>query len=163
MDALIKKDTHIGLSLEKIPTPRPQKNEVLIRILRTSLCGTDLNIYQWAGKTELPIVLPLVIGHEFVGEIIELGSDLSDFRCGQIVSAETQIDCGECEPCQTGLSQPCTNGHYIGINRPGACAQYLALPTSALWVHPLDSATLFEPLENAVNAATHMIPRVSQY
>ena len=158
MDALIKLDTHIGLSLEDIPEPRPKNNEVLIRIFRTSLCGTDLNIYQWDGETESPIALPLVIGHEFVGEIVELGSGVSDFNCGQIVSGETHLACGKCEPCRAGLSQQCASGLYTGINSPGACAQYLALPTSALWVHSpdidLDIATLFEPFGNAVNAAT---------
>ena len=159
MKTLIKKHAQKGLCLEEVPTPSPGLHDILIRVLRTSLCGTDLSIYQSGEESQSALSLPLIIGHEFVGEIVKTCPILQGqgYKTGQIVSGETHVTCGVCVPCVAGHRHQCLRGAYVGINRPGAFAEYIVLPASSVWAHPstinLDIATLFEPLGNAVNAA----------
>ena len=157
LEALIKNSQKVGLSLKTIAMPQPSRDEVLIKILRTSLCGTDLQLYQWTEGSELAVSPPAIIGHEFVGEIVELGSEVLAYEIGQIVSGETHVTCGRCRHCFEGNRHACLAGAYTGLNRSGVFAEYIVLPSACLWVHfpsiDLNTATLFEPLGNAVNAA----------
>lgn len=157
MKALVKKYPTPGLWLEEVPPPQIGINDVLIRVLRTGICGTDLHIYewdQWAAKT---ISVPMIIGHEFVGQIVEVGSNVADFYPGQIVSGEGHVVCGRCRNCLAGRRHLCANTLGIGVNRPGAFAEYIALPMTNVWVHApnidLDIAAIFDPFGNAVHAA----------
>ena len=157
MHALVKKEAAPGLSLAQLPIPEIGINDVLIKIKRSAICGTDLHIYNWDAWAEKTIQVPMVIGHEFVGEIVEVGSNVIDFTAGQIVSGEGHVVCGRCRNCMAGKRHLCAHASGIGVNRPGAFAEYLALPMSNVWVHPpnidLDVATLFDPLGNAVHTA----------
>lgn len=156
MHALVKINSVSSVSLDNIPAPKPMQHEVLIRVLRTSMSGTDLQIHQ--SRVEgVGLSFPLVLGHEFVGEIVDSCPSVKGYEAGQLVSGETQLFCGHCRPCLQGHDEPCFSEAYTGITRPGVFAEYVALPVSAIWVHTpdidLDIATLFEPLGNAVHAA----------
>ena len=122
MQALVKRNTNNGLILDNIPTPKSGQHEVLIKILRTSLCGTDLQIYQWSGGVDAGLSLPLVVGHEFVGEIVEVGDGIVGYEKGQIVSGETHVACGQCRSCIEGHRHQCPESSYTGISRSGAFA-----------------------------------------
>ena len=158
MKALIKRNTAPGLSLESTLIPRCAKSDLLIRVLKTSLCGTDLQLYHWGVEFNSMVPLPIIIGHEFVGEIVEIGCDAKGFSLGQYVSGETSIHCGDCQHCASGHHSACERNTYTGITRPGAFAEFIALPASNVWVHSpsidLDIAALFEPLGNAVHATS---------
>jgi len=157
MQALVKKEPAVGLNLEEVPVPEIGINDVLIKVKRSSICGTDLHIYNWDAWAEKTIPVPMVIGHEFVGEIVEVGSNVNDFTVGQIVSGEGHVVCGRCRNCMAGKRHLCAHTSGVGVNRPGAFAEYLALPMSNVWVHrpniDLEVATLFDPLGNAVHTA----------
>lgn len=157
MKALVKKTPAPGLWLEETPIPEIGINDVLIRIKRTAICGTDLHIYNWDAWAQETIPVPMVVGHEFVGEIVEVGTNVNDFRAGQIVSGEGHVVCGRCRNCMAGRRHLCAFTSGVGVNRPGAFAEYLALPMSNVWEHrpdiDLDVAALFDPLGNAVHTA----------
>ncbi|GKW48560.1 L-threonine 3-dehydrogenase [Halomonas sp. NCCP-2165] len=157
MKALVKREAAPGLWLEEVPEPQVGINDVLIRVKRTAICGTDLHIYQWDAWARQTIPTPMVVGHEFVGEIVEVGSNVNDFKPGQLVSGEGHVVCGRCRNCLAGRRHLCAHTSGIGVNRPGAFAEYLALPMSNVWEHrpgiDLDVAALFDPFGNAVHTA----------
>ena len=157
MKALVKSRPEPGLWMEDVPEPKPGINDVLIRVHRTGICGTDLHIYTWDAWAAKTIQVPLVIGHEFVGEIVEVGSNVADFRPGQIVSGEGHVVCGRCRNCLAGRRHLCADTKGVGVNRAGAFAEYLVLPMSNVWVHPpgidKDVAAIFDPFGNAVHTA----------
>ena len=130
---------------------------MLIRIDRTGICGTDLHIYNWDDWASKTIPVPMVVGHEFVGEIVEVGSNVRDFFPGQIVSGEGHVVCGHCRNCLAGRRHLCADTKGVGVNRPGAFAEYLVLPMTNVWVHnsrvDRDVASIFDPFGNAVHTA----------
>jgi threonine 3-dehydrogenase len=157
MKALVKKEATSGIWLEDVPMPNVGINDVLIKIKRTAICGTDLHIYNWDKWAQENIATPMTIGHEFVGEIVEIGSNVNDFSIGQIVSGEGHVVCGRCRNCLAGRRHLCADNSGVGVDRNGAFAEYLSLPMSNVWVHKssidLDVASLFDPLGNAVHTA----------
>jgi len=157
MKALVKSKAERGLWLSDVPAPRPGINDVLIRVHRTGICGTDLHIYKWDEWAARTIPVPLVVGHEFVGEIVEVGSNVADFMPGQIVSGEGHVVCGRCRNCLAGRRHLCADTQGVGVNRAGAFAEYIVLPMSNVWVHAdgidEDVAAIFDPFGNAVHTA----------
>src|ERR1700730_5554793 len=157
MKALVKSRSQRGLWLEDVPVPEPGINDVQIRVLLTGLCGTDQHIYEWDEWAQKTIPVPLVVGHEFVGEIVEVGSNVADFRPGQIVSGEGHVVCGRCRNCLAGRRHLCADTQGVGVNRAGAFAEYIVLPMSNVWVHAdgidEDVAAIFDPFGNAVHTA----------
>mgnify|MGYP001544638938 FL=1 len=157
MQALVKKHAEKGLWLEEVPLPEVGINDVLIKVKRTAICGTDLHIYNWDAWARKTIEVPMVVGHEFVGEIAEVGANVNDFRPGQIVSGEGHVVCGRCRNCMAGRRHLCAFTSGVGVNRPGAFAEYLVLPMSNVREHrpgiDLDVAALFDPFGNAVHTA----------
>jgi threonine 3-dehydrogenase len=157
MNALVKsRDAH-GLWLQDVPDPKPGINDVLIRVLMTGICGTDLHIYEWDDWAKATIQIPLVVGHEFVGEIVSVGSNVNDFHPGEIVSGEGHVTCGRCRNCLAGRRHLCAHTMGVGVNRAGAFAEYIVLPMSNLWRHSgtvdLETAAIFDPFGNAVHTA----------
>ena len=157
MKALVKKERKPGLWLEDVPKPTVGINDVLIRIMRTGICGTDLHIYKWDAWAQKTIPVPMVVGHEFVGEIVEIGANVNDFRVGDIVSGEGHVVCGRCRNCMAGRRHLCADTKGVGVNRPGAFAEYLSLPMTNVWHQSpgvdLDVASIFDPFGNAVHTA----------
>jgi len=157
MKALVKRESTPGLWLEDVPLPEFGINDVLIKVDRTGICGTDLHIYNWDDWAQKTIPVPMVVGHEFVGEIVETGSNVSDFKAGDIVSGEGHVVCGRCRNCFAGRRHLCADTKGIGVNRPGAFAEYISLPMTNVWKHSadinLDMAALFDPFGNAVHTA----------
>jgi threonine 3-dehydrogenase len=157
MKALVKSKREPGLWLEEIPKPTIGINDVLIRVLRVGICGTDVHIYNWDDWAQRTIPVPMAIGHEFVGEIVEIGSNVNDFHPGDIVSGEGHVVCGRCRNCLAGRRHLCAHTQGIGVNRPGAFAEYIALPMTNIWRHhdgiSLDVAAIFDPFGNAVHTA----------
>jgi threonine 3-dehydrogenase len=157
MKALVKAQAAPGLRLEDVPVPDVGRDDVLIRVLRTGVCGTDLHIFEWDGWAQANVTAPLVIGHEFVGEIVEAGSDVAELRPGDLVSGEGHLVCGRCRNCMAGRRVQCARTEAVGVNRPGAFAEFIALPATNVWRHPpdidLDVAAIFDPFGNAVHAA----------
>jgi len=157
MKALVKSKMEPGLWLEDVPMPGIGLNDVLIRVDRTGICGTDLHIYKWDAWAQQTIPKNLVIGHEFVGEIVEVGSNVADFFPGDVVSGEGHVVCGRCRNCLAGRRHLCADTQGIGVNRTGAFAEYLALPMTNVWHHHpsinRDIASIFDPFGNAVHTA----------
>jgi len=157
MKALVKRHSRQGLWLEDAPDPKIGINDVLIKIARTAICGTDMHIYNWNSWAQATITVPMVVGHEFVGHIVDVGSNVNDFRPGQLVSGEGHVVCGRCRNCMAGRRHLCAQTSGVGVDRAGAFAEYLALPMSNVWEHrpgiDLDVAALFDPLGNAVHTA----------
>src|SRR5438874_1176810 len=157
MKALVKAKSEPGLWLQDVPEPTIGINDVLIRVFKTGICGTDLHIYKWDAWAQRTIPVPMVVGHEFVGEILEVGSNVNDFKPGDIVSGEGHVVCGRCRNCMAGRRHLCADTKGVGVNRPGAFAEYLALPMSNVWVHSnginRDVAAIFDPFGNAVHTA----------
>jgi threonine 3-dehydrogenase len=157
MQALVKTKSEEGLWLADVPVPAIGINDVLIKILRTGICGTDLHIFKWDAWARRTIPVPMVVGHEFVGRIVEVGSNVHDFHAGDIVSGEGHVVCGRCRNCLAGRRHLCKDTQGIGVNRPGAFAEYLALPVTNVWVHdphiPRDVQAIFDPFGNAVHTA----------
>ena len=156
MKALVKKQPGEGLWLEEMPQPGVAANDVLIKVDRTGICGTDLHIYKWDDWADKTVPVPLVVGHEFVGEIVEIGSDVRDFSVGELVSGEGHVVCGHCRNCMAGRRHLCNDTAGIGVTRPGAFAEYIALPQTNVWVHKpginLDVASIFDPFGNATHS-----------
>ena len=140
-----------------MPVPEVGVNDVLIKVKRTGICGTDLHIYHWDTWAQKTVPVPLTIGHEFVGEIVEVGANVTDFFPGEIVSGEGHVVCGRCRNCLAGRRHLCKDTSGVGVNRPGAFAEYIALPMSNVWHHrpgiDLDVAAIFDPFGNAVHTA----------
>ena len=157
MKALVKREDAPGLWLEEVPRPVTGARDVLIKIDRTGICGTDLHIYKWDDWARKTVPLPLVVGHEFVGEIVEIGSDVKDFSAGEIVSGEGHVVCGHCRNCMAGRRHLCNDTAGIGVTRPGAFAEYIALPQTNVWGHKpkidRDVASVFDPFGNATHSA----------
>jgi threonine 3-dehydrogenase len=157
MKALVKARTEPGLWVEDVPVPACGRDDVLIRVLRTGVCGTDLHIYQWDGWAQANVPVPLVVGHEFVGEVVDIGSDVHDLRQGDLVSGEGHLVCGRCRNCMAGRRVQCARTKAVGVNHPGAFAEFIALPATNVWRHPpdvdLDVAAIFDPFGNAVHTA----------
>jgi threonine 3-dehydrogenase len=157
MRALVKREAGPGLVMTEVPEPEIGINDVLIRVDRTGICGTDLHIEEWNEWAQQSVPVPLVIGHEFVGEIVDVGSNVSDFRSGDLVSGEGHVVCGRCRNCMAGRRHLCNDATGIGVNRPGAFAEYIALPMTNVWHHDAaidrDVAAIFDPFGNAVHAA----------
>ena len=157
MKALVKREKAQGLWLEDVPEPKIGINDVLIKVGRTGICGTDVHIYNWDAWSQKTIPVPMVVGHEFVGEIVAVGSNVADFRLGDIVSGEGHVVCGRCRNCLAGRRHLCKDTKGIGVNRPGAFAEYMALPMTNVWLHDpaidRDVASIFDPFGNAVHTA----------
>jgi threonine 3-dehydrogenase len=157
MKALVKAHAEPGLWIEDVPVPAVGRDDVLIRVLRTGICGTDLHIYEWDGWAKQNVSVPLIVGHEFSGEIVELGSEVSDLEVGDIVSGEGHLVCGRCRNCMAGRRVQCARTKGVGVNHPGAFAEYIALPATNVWRHPADIdlavAAIFDPFGNAVHTA----------
>ncbi len=157
MKALVKKHSRPGLWLEDVPEPTIGINDVLIRVHKTGICGTDLHIYEWDDWAKATIPVPMVVGHEFVGEIVAVGANVADFRPGELVSGEGHVVCGRCRNCLAGRRQLCAKTAGVGVNRPGAFAEYLSLPMTNIWrlnpTVPEEIAAIFDPFGNAVHTA----------
>jgi threonine 3-dehydrogenase len=171
MKALVKAKAEPGLWLQDVPQPSPGPGEVLIRVLRTGICGTDLHIDSWNEWAQNTIKPGLVVGHEFVGEVVELGEDVTSVYPGEIVGAEGHITCGKCRNCLAGRRALCANTVGIGVHRDGAFAEFIVMPAGNLWPHltpregsaetsrrfsdtDLDVFSIFDPFGNAVHVAT---------
>jgi len=157
MKALVKAKAEEGLWLEDVPVPEIGINDVLIRVHKTGICGTDLHIYNWDEWARETIPVPMVVGHEFVGEIVEVGENVNDFHTGQRVSGEGHVVCGRCRNCMAGRRHLCAHTSGVGVNRPGAFAEYISLPMANVWEQAEevsdDEASIFDPYGNAVHTA----------
>lgn len=157
MKALVKKNAEPGLWLEEVPIPRIGMNDVLIKILKTSICGTDVHIYNWDSWAQKTIKVPMVIGHEFVGRVAEVGTNVTGFKPGDLVSGEGHLVCGFCRNCLAGRRHLCSHTSGIGVNRDGVFAEYLQIPMTNVWYAdarlPTDIISCFDPLGNAVHTA----------
>jgi threonine 3-dehydrogenase len=157
MKALVKSRAEQGLWLEEIPEPAMGINDVLVRVHYTGICGTDVHIYKWDEWAQKTISVPMTIGHEFVGEIVAVGSNVNDFFPGDIVSGEGHVICGRCRNCLAGRRHLCAATQGVGVNRAGAFAELIALPMANIWRHHpgIDEqvAAIFDPFGNAVHTA----------
>ena len=157
MKALLKAESKPGVCLKEVPVPSIGINDVLIQVDRTGICGTDLHIFKWDEWSQKTIPVPMVIGHEFVGAIVAVGSNVSDFFPGDVVSAEGHVVCGRCRNCLAGRRQLCKDSKGIGVNRPGAFAECISVPMTNVWHHrndiDRDVAAIFDPFGNAVHTA----------
>jgi threonine 3-dehydrogenase len=157
LKALVKQKAEPGLWLTDVPEPAVGPGDVLIKVQRTGICGTDLHIRAWDGWAQQAITTPLVLGHEFVGEVVATGRDVTDVEVGDRVSGEGHLVCGKCRNCQAGRRHLCRATVGLGVGRDGAFAEYVALPVGNVWVHrvpvDLDVAAIFDPFGNAVHTA----------
>ncbi|MGW1376826.1 L-threonine 3-dehydrogenase [Streptomyces sp. NPDC002446] len=157
MKALVKQKAEPGLWLTEVPEPDCGPGDVLIKVLRTGICGTDLHIRAWDGWAQQTIATPLTVGHEFVGEVVETGRDVAEIKPGDLVSGEGHLVCGKCRNCLAGRRHLCRATVGLGVGRDGAFAEYVALPAANVWVHrvpvDLDIAAVFDPFGNAVHTA----------
>ncbi len=157
MRALVKTSAEPGLNFIEVPMPDFGINDVLIKILKTGICGTDLHIDSWDKWAQSHIRPGLILGHEFVGEVVDVGSNVIDFHPGQIVSGEGHLVCGRCRNCMAGRRHLCANTAGVGVDRAGAFAEYICLPMTNIWVHhqgiDLETATIFDPFGNATHSA----------
>ncbi|HLR95622.1 MAG TPA: L-threonine 3-dehydrogenase [Jiangellaceae bacterium] len=146
-----------GLELAELPTPEPRAGEVLVQVLRTGICGTDLHIWAWDSWAQEHVPTPLVVGHEFVGTIVEVGAGVTAVEAGDVVSGEGHIVCGRCRNCRAGRRHLCPHTVSVGVQRDGAFAEYVRVPAINVWRHPgdidLDVAAIFDPFGNAVHTA----------
>src|ERR1700751_2090121 len=157
MKALAKSRRERGLWLEDVPEPEYGINDVLIRVRYTGICGTDVHIYDWDEWAQKTIPVPMVIGHEFVGRIVQVGSNVNDFFPGDLVSGEGHVTCGRCRNCLAGRRHLCAYTSGVGVNRPGAFAEFIALPMTNIRRHEpginQEVAAIFDPFGNAVHTA----------
>ena len=151
----MKAEAGPGLQLLDVPEPTIGRDDVLLKVHRTGICGTDLHIESWDAWAQEHLTVPLVVGHEFVGEVVELGEDVAELAIGDLVSGEGHLVCGRCRNCMAGRRHQCANTKGVGVNHPGAFAEYIALPATNVWKHPadidLDVAAIFDPFGNAVH------------
>ncbi len=157
MKALVKSEASVGLILKDVPEPACGPGDVLIRVLKTGICGTDVHIYNWDEWSQKTIRVPTVIGHEFVGRIAQVGSQVQGHKESDLVTAEGHITCGHCRNCLAGRRHLCPNTVGIGVNRNGAFAEYISVPAVNVWpcnpAIPLDIFAIFDPLGNAMHVA----------
>lgn len=157
MRAVVKARPEPGLTLTQVPIPRPGPGEVLVRVKAASICGTDVHIYRWDPWAQGRIRPPLVIGHEFCGEVVEVGPGVHGLKIGDFISAESHVVCGRCDMCRTGNGHLCRNTKILGVDRDGAFAEYIVIPAENAWVNPpdmpLEVAVLLENFGNAVHTA----------
>ena len=157
MKALVKAKPEPGLWLDEVPVPEPGINDVLIKIHRASICGTDVHIYNWDAWSQRHIRTPMVIGHEFAGTIAAVGSNVHDYKEGDVVSGEGHLVCGLCRNCLAGRRHLCAHTSGVGVDRPGAFADYLCIPVSNVWYAdpniPTEILSCFDPLGNATHTA----------
>lgn len=157
MDALVKKYAKPGLWLEKVDMPEVGEFDVLIKMKKTAICGTDVHIYNWDEWSQATIPVPMTIGHEFVGEIVEIGHGVRDFKVGDLVSGEGHIVCGKCRNCLAGRRHLCKDTKGVGVNRTGIFAEYAAIPMTNVWLCdpniPEEVLSILDPLGNAVHTA----------
>ena len=157
MKALVKQKAEPGLWLSDVDMPEMGINDVLVKVIKTAICGTDMHIYHWDDWAKSTIPVPMVVGHEFVGEIVDVGSNVNDFEVGQIVSGEGHVVCGRCRNCMAGRRHLCAYTSGIGVNQQGAFAEYISLPMANVWVHKADIdlnvAAIFDPFGNAMHTA----------
>lgn len=157
MRALVKAERGPGLRLEDVPEPELGINDVLIAVRKTGICGTDLHIHDWDHWAARTIPVPLVVGHEFVGEVVEVGANVTGFAPGDIVSGEGHVVCGRCRNCMAGRRHLCAHAIGLGVQRHGAFAELVALPMTNIWRHwpnvDLEIAAIFDPFGNAVHTA----------
>lgn len=157
MRALVKAHSEPGIWYEDIPRPAIGHNDVLVRVRRTAICGTDIHIFQWDDWAQRTIPVPMAVGHEFYGEIVEVGTEVRGFEVGDRVSAEGHVTCGVCRNCRAGRRHLCANSEGIGVNRPGAFADYVAVPAFNVFKLPDvisdDMAAILDPLGNAAHTA----------
>ena len=158
MNALVKKEAVAGLCLQQVAVPQPAFDQVLVKVLRTAICGTDVHIYNWDSWAQQSITRPMTVGHEFVGEIVRIGSGVQECQLGDVVSGEGHVVCGTCRNCLEGRRHLCSHSVSLGIDIAGAFAEYVVVPEKNIWRHKagidLDIATLFDPLGNAVHACS---------
>jgi len=128
MRALVKAKAEMGLWMENVPVPEPGPNDVLIKVKKSAICGTDVHIWNWDHWAEKTIPVPMVVGHEFVGEIAQVGSSVSKYHVGERVSGEGHIVCGKCRNCRAGRGHLCRNTLGVGVNRPGSFAEFVCIP-----------------------------------
>jgi len=157
MKALVKKYSKPGLWLDEVPVPEYGPNDVLIKIQKTAICGTDTHIYNWDDWASKTIPVPMVVGHEYVGVVEAFGENVQDVKIGELVSGEGHITCGHCRNCRAGRKHLCPNTLGVGVNRPGCFAEYLVIPVSNIW-HcdpniPKDVLSIYDPFGNAVHTA----------
>jgi threonine 3-dehydrogenase len=157
MHALVKARSAPGIDLQDISKPAPGPNDVLIRVKRAAICGTDMHIYNWDAWAQKTIPVPMAVGHEYCGEVVEVGSEVSGFRIGDRVSGEGHITCGYCRNCRAGRRHLCRNTVGVGVNRPGAFAEYVVIPAFNAFKLPAaiddEIAAILDPLGNAVHTA----------
>ena len=157
MKALVKRHAQEGLWLEDMPEPEIGNNDVLVKIKKTAICGTDIHIYNWDEWAKKTIPVPMITGHEYAGEIVELGSNVTDLKIGDIVSGEGHITCGRCRNCLAGTIHLCPNTIGVGVNRTGAFAEYLSVPAKNIFKPSREISTdllsIFDPYGNAVHTA----------
>jgi threonine 3-dehydrogenase len=157
MKALVKKHSEPGLWLEDVPEPEVGSHDVLVKVLKTGICGTDLHIYKWDAWAKKTIPVPMVVGHEFVGTVAAVGTHVTGFKIGDIVSGEGHLVCGRCRNCLAGRRHLCPKTQGVGVNRTGAFAEYIAIPEVNVWYHDqsvdLDVASIFDPFGNAAHTA----------
>lgn len=157
MKALVKKERKEGLWLEDVPMPHMGDEDVLIKVKKSSICGTDVHIWKWDAWAQKTIPVPMVVGHEFMGVIVDMGRNVKGFEKGQRVSGEGHITCGICPNCKKGLKHVCSNTQGVGVNRPGSFAEYISLPAENVFALPDsipdDLAAIFDPFGNATHTA----------
>jgi threonine 3-dehydrogenase len=157
LKALVKAKAEPGIWMQDVPTPEIGPNDVLIKVRKASICGTDIHIWNWDPWSQKTIKVPMVIGHEFMGEIARLGDEVTGFQVGERVSGEGHITCGHCRNCRAGKRHLCRNTVGLGVNRPGCFAEYVALPAFNVFRVPKEIpdeiASFFDPLGNAVHTA----------
>ena len=157
MKALVKAENARGLRLQDVPEPAAGLNDVLIKVRKTGICGTDLHIYKWDDWAQRTIPVPMVVGHEFVGEVVAVGANVADFHPGELVSAEGHVICGRCRNCLAGRRHLCKDTVGIGVNRAGAFAELISVPMTNVWHHRAgveeEVAAIFDPFGNAVHTA----------
>jgi threonine 3-dehydrogenase len=157
MKALVKKEPAVGLFLEDVPIPEPGINDVLIKIHKTAICGTDVHIWNWDEWSQKTIPVPMTIGHEFVGTVAKFGDNVHDLKIGDVVSGEGHIVCGHCRNCLAGRRHLCKDTVGVGVNRNGAFAEYLCIPVTNVWHAdpeiPMEMLSIFDPFGNATHTA----------
>jgi threonine 3-dehydrogenase len=157
MQALVKARSAPGIDLQDVAKPSPGPNDVLIRVKRAAICGTDMHIYNWDAWAQKTIPVPMAVGHEYCGEVVEIGSEVSGFKVGDRVSGEGHITCGYCRNCRAGRRHLCRNTVGVGVNRPGAFAEYVVIPAFNAFKLPAaiddEIAAILDPLGNAVHTA----------
>ena len=157
MQALVKAEKKIGLWLQEVPVPNYGPNDVMIKIHKTAICGTDMHIYNWDEWAQATIPVPMVVGHEYVGNVVALGTEVKGLEIGDRVSGEGHLTCGHCRNCRAGKRHLCRNTTGVGVNRSGCFAEYLVIPAgNAFKVHESisdDVASMLDPLGNATHTA----------